>query len=213
MTPPKPHEVHKLVSDLLAREELEQAFQACAAWMEPLDDSFLRFNYLCLAVRLGRPQAALDWLEDSLDTDHWLSAWFLRRSPHLEPLQGYPGYQQCLQVLAEKEQAYWRLGRMAPITLAPPDVHPPYPLLVGLHGNGFNTLDAAQQWSCAPQQGWLATFPLRLTSYRADSIGGTTTTRISRRSWLMSNRSAANSPLHKIGSCGAGSRKAARSRW
>ena len=160
MTTPKPHEVHKLVSDLLAREELGQAFQVCAAWMEPLDDGFLRFNYLCLAVRLGRPQAALDWLEDSLDTDHWLSAWFLRRSPHLEPLQGYPGYQHCLQVLAEKEQAYWRLGRMAPITLAPPDVHPPYPLLVGLHGNGFNTLDAAQQWSCAPQQGWLATFPL-----------------------------------------------------
>ena len=64
MAPPKPHEVHKLVSNLLAREEREQALQLCAAWMEPLNDSFLRFNYLCLAVRLGRPQAALDWLRE-----------------------------------------------------------------------------------------------------------------------------------------------------
>ena len=49
---------------------------------------------------------------------------------------------------------------MKPQTLTPPTGHPPYPLLVGLHGNGFNTLDAARQWACVLQQGWLATFPL-----------------------------------------------------
>jgi predicted esterase len=37
---------------------------------------------------------------------------------------------------------------------------PPYPLLVGLHGNGRNTLDAAKEWACVPQQGWFAAFPL-----------------------------------------------------
>lgn len=160
MTAPKPHEVHKLVSDLLAREELAQALQVCARWMTALNDSFLQFNYLCLAVRLGQPELALDWLEDSLHTDHWFSAWFLRRSSHLQSLEAHPRFQKCLQILADREQEYWRQGTMKPITLAPPDGHKPHHLLVGLHGNGYNTRDAARQWSCAPQQGWLTTLPL-----------------------------------------------------
>ena len=154
------HEVHKSVTDLLAGEELEQAFQLCADYMESLDDSFLRFNYLCLATRLGQVQVALDWLEDSLNTEHWFSVWFLRRSPDLHALHDFPEFQKCLQVLADKEADYWRQGRMKPLTLVPPNSSPPYPLLVGLHGNGYNTLDASHQWACAPAQGWLATFPL-----------------------------------------------------
>jgi hypothetical protein len=145
MTAPKPHEVHKLVSDLLAREELEQALQVCARWMTPLNDGFLRFNYLCLAVRLGQPEMALDWLEDSLHTDHWFSVWFLRRSSHLQLLEDHPRFQKCLQVLADKEQEYWRQGGMQPITIAPQNGYAPQRLLVGLHGNGFNTHDAARQ--------------------------------------------------------------------
>ncbi len=160
MTLPKLHEVHQLLLDLLAREELGQAFQLTAKYMEPLDDGFLRFNYLCLAMRLDRQQLALDWLEDSFNTDHWFSVWFLRRSPYLQPLFNLPRFEKCLQVLEEKEVSYWREGRMKPVTLTPPHGQSPYPLIVGLHGNGFNTLDAAQQWACAPQQGWLATFPL-----------------------------------------------------
>lgn len=160
MTAPKPHEVHKLVSDLLAREELEQALQVCARWMTALNDSFLQFNYLCLAVRLGQPDLALNWLEDSLHTDHWFSAWFLRRSSHLQSLEAHPRFQKCLQILADREQEYWRQGTMKPITLAPHNGHKPHHLLVGLHGNGYNTQDAAEQWSCALQQGWLTTLPL-----------------------------------------------------
>jgi hypothetical protein len=49
---------------------------------------------------------------------------------------------------------------MKPITLAPQNGHEPHRLLVGLHGNGYNPLDAARHWSCAPQQGWLTTLPL-----------------------------------------------------
>jgi predicted esterase len=160
MTDPKPHEVHKLLSDLIARQELEGAFQLCAAHMDPLEDGFLRFNYLCLAVRLGRLQLALDWLEASLCSDHWFSVWFLRRSPDLQPLSEFPVFQRCLRVLQDKEADYWRQGKIKPVTVGPQHGSPPYPLLVGLHGNGFNSLDAVQQWSCAPQQGWLATFPL-----------------------------------------------------
>ena len=119
--------------------------------MEPLDDSFLRFNYLCLAVRLGRPQAALDWLEHSLDTDHWLSAWFLRRSPLLEPLQGYPGYQHCFQVLAEKEQAYWRLGRMAPITLGRQTSTHLTPCWWAFAGTASIRVTQLSKWACMPQ--------------------------------------------------------------
>ncbi|MGQ0603476.1 MAG: hypothetical protein ACT4QE_17485, partial [Anaerolineales bacterium] len=157
---PKPHEVHKQVSELLAREELEQAFWVTRQYMEPLDDGFLRYNHLCLAVRLSRLQLALDLLEDWLSNDRWLSAWYLRRSLELQPLFSLPRFKRCLQVLEEKERHYWQQGLMKPITLAPPSGRPPYPLLVGLHGNASNTLEAAQQWACAPQQSWLATFPL-----------------------------------------------------
>jgi len=160
MTLPKTHEVHRLLSDLLAREELEQAFQVTAKYMEPLDDSFLRWNYICLAVRLGQRESALDWLENSLSSDHWFSVWFLHRFQDLQPLYDLPRFEKCLQILAEKEANYWQQEKMKPLTLAPMNDHPPYPLLVGLHGNGYNTLDAAQQWACVPQQGWLATFPL-----------------------------------------------------
>ena|SRR5688572_1030974 len=160
MTLPKPHEVHKLLSDLLAQEELEQAFRLTAKYMEPLDDGFLRWNYLCLAVRLGQLQSALEWLEDSLSSEHWFSVWFLRRSPELQSLFDLPEFERCLQILEEKEASYWQQEKVKPSTFVPPNSDPPYPLLVGLHGNGFNTLDAAQQWACASQQGWLATFPL-----------------------------------------------------
>jgi predicted esterase len=156
----KLYEVHKLFSDLLAQGNLEQAYQLTAKYMEPLDDGFLRFQYLCLAVRLGQIESALDWLENSLNTEHWISAWFLRRSDYLEPLFNLPRFEKCLQDLEEKERNYWAEEIMKPLTVAPSNRNSPFPLLVGIHGNGFNTLDAVQQWSCAPQQGWLATFPL-----------------------------------------------------
>jgi len=156
----KLYETHKLLSDLLARDDLDQAYQLTTKYMEALDDGFLRFQYLCLAVRLGQIESALDWLENSLNTEHWFSAWFLRRSDCLQPLFNLPRFEKCLQDLEEKERNYWAEGRMKPLTVAPSNGNSPFPLLVGLHGNGFNTLDAAQQWACAPQRGWLATFPL-----------------------------------------------------
>jgi predicted esterase len=156
----KLYEVHTLLSDLLARGDLEQAYQLTAKYMESLDDGFLRFQYLCLAVRLGQIESVLDWLENSLNTEHWFSVWFLRRSDDLQPLSRLPRFEKCLQDLEEKERSYWAEGRMKPLTVAPSGGTSPFPLLVALHGNGFNTLDAVQQWACAPQQGWLATFPL-----------------------------------------------------
>jgi predicted esterase len=160
LTQPKPHEVHKLLSELLERQAFEQAFQLATEYMDPMDDGFLRFNYLCLAVRLGKIQLALDWLEDSLNTEHWFSAWFLNRSQELEPLFDLPRFEQYLQNVAEKEKIYWQQEEMKPQTITPSSGSSPFPLLVALHGNGLNTLDAVQQWACAPQQGWLVTFPL-----------------------------------------------------
>ena len=156
----KLHEVHKLFSDLLTQGDLEQAYQLAAKYMDPLDDGFLRFQHLCLAVHLGQIESALSWLENSLNTEHWFSAWFLRRSDYLQPLSNLPRFEKCLHDLGEKERIYWAEGRMKPLTVAPSNGNSPFPLLVGLHGNGFNTLDAVQQWACVPQQGWLATFPL-----------------------------------------------------
>jgi hypothetical protein len=115
LTQPKPYEIHKLLSVLLEDQDLEQAFLLTARYMEQMDDSFLRFNHLCLAVRLGHIQQALDFLQSLLTTNHWFSTWFLRRSDELKPLFVLPEFEKYLQLLTEKEADYWRQKVMQPI--------------------------------------------------------------------------------------------------
>jgi hypothetical protein len=106
---PKLHEVHQLLSDLLTQGKFEQAYQLTAKYMEPLGEGFLRFNFLCLAARLGEVELALDWLEESLHSDHWFSVWFLRRSSDLRPLFNLPRFKKILQELEGKRKKL--LGR------------------------------------------------------------------------------------------------------
>jgi hypothetical protein len=78
--------------------------------MEPLGEGFLRFNFLCLAACLGEVELPLDWLEESLHSDHWFSVWFLRRSSDLQPLFNLPRFKKILQELEEKEKAIGEKG-------------------------------------------------------------------------------------------------------
>ncbi len=49
---------------------------------------------------------------------------------------------------------------MAPVLQVPISVPPPYPLLIALHGNGFNTQHSAINWAPAVEAGWLVFHPL-----------------------------------------------------
>ena len=154
------HEVQKLVDDLIEQEAYELAYQVSGHYMDYFNDGYLRFQHLFLPVRLGRPEQTLALIDQSLASEHWFSTWFLKRSSEFDKIKDLPRFQELIGLLDAKEAEYWLGGMMKPVTCVPEMGAEPYPWLVALHGNGFNTLQAAEQWSCAPKQGWLSTFPL-----------------------------------------------------
>jgi predicted esterase len=58
------------------------------------------------------------------------------------------------------KELYWQDDSVKPITQVPPAAKPPYPLLIAIHGNGFNAMHSASQWVCAAEAGWLVFHPL-----------------------------------------------------
>jgi len=154
------HEVHKLVDDLIEQEAYELAYHVSGQYMDYFNDGYLRFKHLWLPVQLGRAEQTLALIEQSLATEHWFSTWFLQRGPEFDKIKDLPHFQELLQILDSKEAEYWQHGMMKPITCVPEESAEPYPWLIALHGNGYNTSQAAEQWSCAARQGWLSTFPL-----------------------------------------------------
>jgi predicted esterase len=154
------HEVQKLVDDLIEQEAYLLAFQVSGHYMDYFNDGYLRFKHLYLPVLLDCPEQSLALIEQSLVTDQWFSSWFLTRSSEFDKIKDLPRFQELLVKLDSKEAEYWQREMMKPITCVPEAGTEPYPWLVALHGNGFNTLQAAEEWSCAARQGWLSTFPL-----------------------------------------------------
>jgi predicted esterase len=161
------HEIIKIVADLQEQGELELAYQMAGHYMDRLESGELRFNYLSLAAKLEHFDQVMDLLEDYLETKHWFSNWFLQRIPELNLLQDSPRYQKIVRLIDEKEAQYWQEGSVKPITQVPPHAQPPYPLLIAIHGNGFNADHSASQWACAAEAGWLVFHPLakRIVGY------------------------------------------------
>lgn len=154
------HEIIKIVADLQGQGEFELAQRIASRYMHRLDSGELRFIHLELTAKLGDIDQVMEQLEASLETDHWFSPWFLQRSPELSRLGNLPRFQKILKACAEKETQYWQSGAMAPILQVPLSGQPPYPLLVAIHGNGFNAQHSASQWACAAEAGWLVFHPL-----------------------------------------------------
>jgi len=161
------HEIIKIVNDLQQRGELELARRIAEQYMVCLDSGELCFNYLTLTVKLGHVEQAMDQLEDSLETDQWFSPWFLQRTPELQQLGSLPRFQRILKGLEEKENQYWQSGVMIPILQVPPSAQPPFPLIIAIHGNGFNSQHSASHWAAVVDAGWLVFHPLakRLVGY------------------------------------------------
>ncbi len=162
-------EIIKIVADLQEQGELELAYQMVGHYMERLESGELRFNHLSLAAKLGYFDQVMDSLEDYLETKRWYSNWFLQRIPELNQLQDSPRYQKIIQLVEAKEAQYWQDESIKPITQVPLAAQPPYPLLIAIHGNGFNAIHSASQWACASEAGWLVFHPLakRLVGYGA----------------------------------------------
>jgi predicted esterase len=156
----RPHEILKIVHDLQEQGELELAQRITAQYMDLLDSGELRFNFLAITARLGQADQVMDLLEKSLDTGGWFSTWFLGRIPELKQLESLPRYKNIIQSTDEKEAQYWREGLIKPILQVPQAAQPPYPLLVAIHGNGFNSVHSSEHWSCAADSGWLVFHPL-----------------------------------------------------
>jgi predicted esterase len=154
------HEILKIVADLQEQGELELAHQMAGHYMDRLESGELRFNHLSLSAKLGRFDQVMDLLEEYLETKRWFSTWFLQRITELKQLGDYPRYQKIVQLAEEKEAQYWRDESIKPITQVPPAAQPPYPLLIAIHGNGFNAMHSASQWVCAAEAGWLVFHPL-----------------------------------------------------
>ena len=153
-------EIIKIVADLQEQGELELAQRIAGQYMDLLDSGELRFDHLSLTARLGSLSQVMDLLEKYLETKRWFSNWFLGRIPELEQLADSPRYQKIIQLVEAKEAQYWQDESIKPITQVPPAAQPPYPLLIAIHGNGFNATHSANQWACAAEAGWLVFHPL-----------------------------------------------------
>ena len=156
----QPHEIIKIVTDLQERGELELAQRIAGAYMDRLDSGELRFNHLAIAAKLGLTDQVMDLLEEYLEIGRWFSTWFLERIPELKHLEDLPRYQKIIRLTDEKEAQYWQEGSIKPIIQVPQAAQPPYPLLVAIHGNGFNAVHSSIQWACAAEAGWLVLHPL-----------------------------------------------------
>ena len=128
--------------------------------MDRLESGELRFNHLAITAKMGYLDQVMDLLEDYLETGRWFSAWFLRRNSDFQKLEDLPRYQKIMQLTEEKEAQYWQDESAKPIIQVPPGGQPPYPLLIAIHGNGFNAMHSARQWACAAEAGWLVFHPL-----------------------------------------------------
>jgi predicted esterase len=154
------HEIIKIVADLQERGELDLAQRIAGQYMLRLDSGELRFNYLTITVKLGLVEQALDQLEQSLETEHWFSAWFLQRTPELKQLSDLARFKRILKLCEDKENQYWQSGVMAPILQVPQSAQPPFPLIIAVHGNGFNSKHSASHWASAVDAGWMVFHPL-----------------------------------------------------
>ena len=141
----QPHEIIKIVTDLQERGELELAQRIAGAYMDRLDSGELRFNHLAIAAKLGLTDQVMDLLEEYLEIGRWFSTWFLERIPELKHLEDLPRYQKIIRLTDEKEAQYWQEGSIKPIIQVPQAAQPPYPLLVAIHGNGFNAVHSSIQ--------------------------------------------------------------------
>ncbi|MBA1143988.1 adenylate/guanylate cyclase domain-containing protein [Mesorhizobium neociceri] len=90
----------------LGERERAREWAARALLVEP-DDLVAQFNVACAYSVMGDHEEALDFIERILPTSTWYQrAWF-DKEPDLDPIRGYPRFQEMFAVFA---------GQLAPLT-------------------------------------------------------------------------------------------------
>lgn len=117
----------------------------------------LLYNWrYCAAALLGKPDLALQIMQEGLDAGFWWGEDVLRNDDDLKSLQDLPEFNRLVEISEKRRQSAQAASKPLALTLPPPtDTTPPYPLLLALHGNAANAQGSVEYWESAVDQGWL----------------------------------------------------------
>lgn len=90
------HEVTKVVDDLIAQQAYSLAFEICERYIGRFDDGYLYHRYLTLPAKMGNWQKTVALLEEAVQQDRWLSAWFIERFNLFEAFRTEPTFTTLL---------------------------------------------------------------------------------------------------------------------
>lgn len=118
----------------------------------------LYFWRTCLAAKTGKIQQAIDFLEEAIEAGHWYPEKQLREETDLEQLQGIPSFEN-LVVICQERQIVAQTQATADLITVEPNIPPPWPLLIALHGHNSNAEVSLEHWNSIASQGWLLALP------------------------------------------------------
>lgn len=110
----------------------------------------------CMAARIGKPDLAIDLIQESFDRGEWYGEQLLRQSPSYAPLQGMPEFER-LVAIGRAKQAEASAPR-EPLVLEPEGgctSEQACPTIFALHGNTERAQSALDGWRAIVEQGWL----------------------------------------------------------
>ncbi|MHB8512391.1 MAG: alpha/beta hydrolase [Actinomycetota bacterium] len=136
----------------------------------PLHQDTITLWKACLAALTGQASLGRWFLEEGIAAGQWWAAQTLRQ-PDLGLLQGDPDFERIVETCARNQQAADR--NATPMRLvSEPDVTPPWPALVALHGASWASGVAfARNFRAAIAAGWLLSAPQSTQSSGPERYG------------------------------------------
>lgn len=146
-----------------------EAYGEAYAWVMkhaglfPAHRARIYFWRICLATRMNDMPLALNIMEEGLAAGHWYDSVQLRQDSDLAPLQGLPEFERMVSLSQQRQAEAQALIEPGLITVAPEAPHPPFPLLLVLHGGGVEDARFYEtffdRWRPALGMGWLLAAP------------------------------------------------------
>lgn len=142
---------------LYERKQFEEALERARGFVDqfPANASYW---IACLLAVTGKPESALDALEDGLAKGGWWPPLMLAMDPDLESIRGSDRF---ANVAATAESAWKQAFKATPeVHIYPPKVQPSGALLVALHGMPGEAADTfARYWTTACDHGAVVAIP------------------------------------------------------
>lgn len=140
------------------RQEYGPALDLLTREGERFADQAVMILYLrsCMAARVDQPDLAIQILREALDRGFWYGEQIIRDSPSWQPLQGRPDFEELAAIgIARQAEAREEPKRFVLEPEGGCRAERLCPLLIALHGNGSNGLEALNGWRPATGAGWL----------------------------------------------------------